>query len=302
MEIIFKQHKNIDRVKWDRCINKAYNGIIYTYSWYLDIVCHDWDGLIVGDYDIVMPLTKFKKFGINYLAQPFYTQQLGVFSTKKTSPKVIEDFLSSIPSKYKYIEINLNTFNNIGATDFKINRNVTYEIDLIKPYEKTYKKYSLNTKRNIKKAVKNKISIIRGLPVSEIIDFKRKNTKNKLSETYFYILKKIISFSLLHKIGEIYGAYTHDNELCAATFFIRSHHKAIYLLSVSSTKGKENSAMFLLIDKFMKNNSEKNLTLDFEGSNIESIARFFNSFGAKPCYYYTVKKNNLLWILKMFKR
>ena len=88
MEIIFKQHKKIERAKWDRCINKAYNGIIYAYSWYLDIVCPDWDGLIVGDYDIVMPLTKFKKSELIIYHNRFILSSLVCFQQKKQVQKL----------------------------------------------------------------------------------------------------------------------------------------------------------------------------------------------------------------------
>ncbi|MCK4361546.1 MAG: hypothetical protein KAV70_07350, partial [Bacteroidales bacterium] len=73
-------YQQINKSKWDECIKKSFNGIIYGYSWYLDIVCKHWEALVENDYERVFPLTTGKKFGINYLYQPFFTQQLGVFS------------------------------------------------------------------------------------------------------------------------------------------------------------------------------------------------------------------------------
>jgi hypothetical protein len=65
-------------------IARSFNGIVYAYSWYLDIVSPGWDALVKDDYKSVMPLTWRKKYGIKYLYQPFFTQQLGVFSSDKS--------------------------------------------------------------------------------------------------------------------------------------------------------------------------------------------------------------------------
>src|SRR4030043_203599 len=51
------RHHEIDKERWDESIKKAFNGIIYAYSWYLDIVSPGWEALITEDYKKVMPLT-----------------------------------------------------------------------------------------------------------------------------------------------------------------------------------------------------------------------------------------------------
>ena len=302
MKIKYLQHNEIDKIKWDKCVIHSYNGIIYAFSWYLDVISKNWEALIVGDYDIIFPIIPGNKFGINYLYQPLFLQQLGVFSYQKLNSYIVENFLDAIPKKYKFYEINLNTFNNISSEKYKITQRVTYEIDLICPYESLIKKYSINTKRNIKKAKKNNLRLFNKLPVKEFIDFKQKNSIIKLKEEDYNILRNIISISIFYTVGELYGVYNSDNKLCTAAFFIKSHNKVIYLVSASNEEGKQKRAMFFLIDNFIKKNSQKNLTLDFEGSNIESIARFFKGFGASPCYYQSVKKNNLPWFIKLFKK
>ena len=112
METIPKYLTNdqIDFDKWDKCIERSYNGIVYAYSWYLDIVSDKWDALVLGDYEVVMPLTWRKKYSITYLVQPVYSQQLGVFSTQKLNTTIVNQFLNSIPEKYKLIDIRLNIF------------------------------------------------------------------------------------------------------------------------------------------------------------------------------------------------
>ncbi|WP_315816464.1 hypothetical protein [Paraflavitalea speifideaquila] len=57
-------------MKWDRCIADAPNGLIYGYSFYLDKMADNWDGLVLNNYEAVMPLPWKKKWGIYYLAHP----------------------------------------------------------------------------------------------------------------------------------------------------------------------------------------------------------------------------------------
>ncbi len=92
----------IDIAKWNSCIDTADNGLIYSYSFYLDHMARQWDALVLNDYEAVMPLTWNNKYGIYYLYQPFLTAQLGVFG-KNISAKLLEEFLNAFPTKFKYM-------------------------------------------------------------------------------------------------------------------------------------------------------------------------------------------------------
>jgi len=304
LSIKYLKHNKIDFKKWDWCISRSFNGIAYAYSWYLDIVSENWDALILGDYETVMPLTHSKKMGINYVFQPLYTQQLGVFSITQLTPKIVSKFIDAIPKEFKLLNINLNKFNKVENKKYKTVINKTYELDLIEPYDKIYKNFSTNTKRNIKKAKSNNINIIESVSANELIDLIKNNLGQKikrLNEHHYNNIRKIIAFGIKHQIGNLIGAYTAQNTLCASAFFLTTNNKSIYLFAASNNEGIESRAMFLLIDYFIKQNSERNITLDFEGSNIESLARFYSGFNAKKCNYINVKVNKLPWILRLIK-
>ena len=65
--IRYLKNHEINTEKWDECIMNAFNGIVYAYSWYLDIVHETWDALIEGDYERVMPLPVSEKCGVSYI-------------------------------------------------------------------------------------------------------------------------------------------------------------------------------------------------------------------------------------------
>ena len=93
-QLYYKQRKEIDEAKWDKCISKASNGLIYAYSYYLDGMADNWDALVLNDYEVVMPLPWRKKFGFYYLYQPAFTAQLGLFGRDINKELVpVEHFL-----------------------------------------------------------------------------------------------------------------------------------------------------------------------------------------------------------------
>ena len=117
-----------------------------------------------------------------------------------------------------------------------------------------------------------------------------------LNEKDYLLLKKIVSSGIRKNILQIRTVKNKDEQLCAGAIFIESNRKVIFLFSAINDEAKTNGAMFFLIDSFIKENSQHNLTLDFEGSNNPNLARFYKSFGAKECIYYHYKKNDLAWI------
>src|SRR5258708_31792158 len=95
-------HNEIDKTKWDKCIDEGGNGLIYGYSFYLDRMAREWDALVFKDYEAIMPLTWNKKMGIYYLYQPHFTASLGVFG-KNLNEEINKEFIQCIPQKFRLI-------------------------------------------------------------------------------------------------------------------------------------------------------------------------------------------------------
>jgi len=294
--IKYLNNHEINKQKWDACIRESFIGMVYAFSWYLDFVTEDWEALVEGDYERVMPLIPAKKLGVNYLFQARFTQQLGVFSINILTEKVVSDFLNAIPKKFKFAEINLNTFNKVAQGKYKIYKWLNHELDLINSYSHIFKNYSTNLKRNIKKAEKSGISLNKNVKPDEIIKLFRENRGRKiktLTEIDYMKLKRLSYMGIYKGVVQTYGVYTNKNELCAGAIFVRSKNKTIFLFSGLSQAGKDTNAMAYLINSFIKEYSQHHITLDFEGSNDPNLARFYKSFGSKECYYPHIKISNL---------
>ena len=115
------------------------------------------------------------------------------------------------------------------------------------------------------------------------------------------MLKKIIAVLIRKNKLESMGVYNQNKVLIAGALFIRDLNKLYFLFSGNNQQARETGSMFLLIDKYIRQNCSRNFTLDFCGSNDENVARFYRGFGAKKCTYYRIQKNNLPFFLKRLK-
>jgi hypothetical protein len=297
----YLKQSQINYEKWDRCIDLAPNSRVYAASWYLDRTAVNWNALVWGDYEFVMPLPFKKKLGIRYLYQPLYCQQLGIFPSPPV--EVATAFYQKIRKIFRFSDMQLNALNippnKLAGFYFSPRRN--FLLHLNTDYEFIFSAYSGNTKRNIARAGKNRLNFVEGISMEDFLEFKKKNLVLKLSEKSIQKIKSIIAYSQYKGFGEIAGVYTPGNELCAAVFFCRWKDRIIYLNATSSLEGKELRAMFHLMDCFLKNSAGKNLTLDFEGSMIPGVARFFAGFGATPETYYRMQSFKLPALFKWMK-
>jgi len=304
--IKYLKHSQINKSRWDECIHNSFNKNIYASSWFLDIVNKDWEALVEDDYKTVMPLTWNKKYGINYLYQPFFTQQLGIYSTKKDLSKAkVSEFLSAIPSQYRFIEINLNIDNSLSDKNYEIQSGITHLLNLNKPYEEIYKNYSDNLKRNINKANKPKLKIEKNISIDDLIRLFRENKGKEIDnfkDKDYALFKKLCNAIKQNAALNNIGVVNKDGALIAAAIFPMFLNQAVFLFSGLSNEGKEFGAMPFLIDSFIKEHSNKETTLDFDGSVNLNLARFYKSFGSEERTYPQIKINLLPKPIKWLKK
>lgn len=294
-------HKNINYSKWDNCVENAGNSRVYAMSWHLDRTAEVWDALVLGDYHYVMPLPVRKKWGIKYLYQPLFSQQLGIFPSPPD--EVAKLFYTKTVSLFRFSDVQINAQNqplSMHSLEFIFRKN--YLLKLEESYPQISACYSKNTKRNIGKSAKNKLHYVAGLQIEDYLNFKQNNLLGNISNKGFIQLKSIIAYGQYKGIGEISGVYNADNKLCAAVYFCRWKDRFIYFNAASNQQGKDTGAMFFLVDQFIKNAAGTGMILDFEGSMISGVARFFAGFGAEPEIYHQLKINRLPLPLKWLKQ
>jgi len=295
MQIQHLRHKSIDYEKWDLAIKQSINHLGYAYSWYLDIVSPGWEALVSEEYEYLMPLPVKRKYKIPYLTQPALTQQLGIFSKNVIDKEVIQLFIKKIP--YYSYQINLNECN----FNSDVIKQTNYILKTDESYENLARKYSKNTVRNIEKAHKNKLIIKEYIGVDEFIQlFSAVNPDATAPINTIY--KPILTMGHEKEMIRICGAYTTENELVAGLSLFFTGNRIVCLLLASNETGKRTSAMFLLIDHLIETFASTHKIIDFEGSMIDGIARFYKGYGAENQPYFILKKMRPAFLVKTIQR
>jgi hypothetical protein len=227
----YLKHDDIDPGKWDACLDKAKNGLIYGYSFHLDHMARHWDGLVLGDYEAVMPLPWNKKYGIHYLYQPAFTATGGVFGNDLDEP-LIGQFIQAVPKKFRLIEINLNAGNIFSIpSGFSVLRN-NYVLPLNNTYEALYDKYRDNIKRNIKKAKDAGCVVQTKIPVEDIIKLAAARLPGKVntSDRDFQQFQSLYQVLQERQQAITYGIFSAAGELIASCAYFFSNGRAYYIL------------------------------------------------------------------------
>ncbi len=88
------------------------------------------------------------------------------------------------------------------------------------------------------------------------------------------------------KKGQLIGIFDEENNIVSAAFFLSCFNRYIMLFNVTKSNFKEHHGMTYLIDDFIKSNSNQSKVLDFEGSNLDGVRKFYSGFGSVDRPYY----------------
>ena len=298
----------IDKKKWDATIAEC--GNIYAYSWYLDVVHPNWEALVEDDYQAIMPLTGGKKFCVNYLFNPYFVQQLGIFSKQPLTAEKTETFLNAIPKKFHFCEIRMNENNpfNDGFQGVEYHRNTL--LDLNQSYEEIHANYHQNTKRNLTKAEANNLQIVDTVIPYHVVALFRDNRGallDKWGDAEYNVMTRLAQTALCNQSAFILGVTEKGvGELLCAAIFMKANKRITFLFSGLKQEGKDKQAMTYLLDYVIQKYANKPLVFDFEGSDDDNLARFYLGFGGNEMKYpsYTFNKMSALGkgLLKIWKK
>jgi hypothetical protein len=295
--LIYLDNKKIDRKKWDACVDRAPQNLPYGFSWYLDIVAENWSGLVLNDYEAVMPLPFKNKLGLKIIYQPFFTQQLGVFG--KAGP---HEFLNSIPTKFRHIHTNFNYGNAFEKKVAGLKEQINLVVDLNS--KSLSKKFSENCKRNIKKSEAGQLSLEKCEP-AELIKLFRKTRGASiahLKEKNYKTLLDLIAEFKKRKMAEITGIFDEQKKLVGGAVILHYRNRNIFFFSAQSESGKNKAAMYFFLNDLIAKKSGSPEVLDFEGSNDTGLSRFYRGFGAVEENYSSYTVNRLPLPLRLLKK
>lgn len=258
-----------------------------------------WEGLVWGDYEVVMPLIWRKKWGIAYFYQPAFFQQGGIFYHNRPSPVVTENFLKYLPSICRFAEITLNHDNDLTEVEgCKIVRRTNYILDLSAGYESIKNNYSSSLKRNlgrirdaehqylIEKDPQTVVALYQQLYQQKQPAIRSSDYRNFLS--ICQVLQKSDDLILRSAIDK-------QGELLASILLLKDDNRIYNMMSCLTPAGRNAEGNYFLYDQLIREFSgSPGLTLDFEGSDVPAIADFYGRFSPAEEKYPFIRYNHLL--------
>ncbi len=289
----------IDVSKWNDCIDKNNNGLIYSSFEYLNFLADNWHGLIIGDYESVMALPWRKKWGIRYIYTPPFMQQLGLVGNTAIDPSII---LNELQQFCKYITYNFNFDNQYINNSFSTHTNLI--IPLSQSAGEIKQQYAKSLERNLQKAINSGLKIVEG-EYQRSLQWYKQYQGDKIPHVKDVDYQQLLQLmAYLQQKGQLIcnDALNKQGEIIATNVYIKDAKRIYHLLPSSTKEGKKLAAMHYLIDNEITKNAGSNYVFDFEGSDIKGVQQFYLQFGAIPQPYFRLHQNNLPFWLKLIKK
>jgi hypothetical protein len=293
-------HKQLDMSRWDAALRQCHNRLIYAESIYLNTMAGQWDALIGGDYEILMPLPWKKKWGICYAPVIPFVQQSGVFSKTPVGTAEIRQWLHTASTHIRYGDWSLN--HGCALPDAQTHRN--YILHLQPVYNEIAAHYRKDLRNNLKQAAKHDLEFRDATRFEDIIDL--------FANTY---ARQLPHFHTGHyeAFKKLCGHYASQNRLLArevllhgmvlaGAILLKDDRRIYNLLSVNLPEGRRCSANHFLYDALIKELAGQDSWFDFEGSDVPGIASFYENFGSINQPYYSLHINRLPKLLRLLKK
>jgi hypothetical protein len=295
----------IDKAKWDRCIDESDNTLIYAKSFYLDNLHANWCGVIAENYDWVLPVTSRKKWSISYLFQPAFVQQLGIFA-RPSSTVPYSDIIHLLQKQYKFWEISWNYATPVAEFPPEIEKKpaANYILDLSSDYDTIFASYHKDLIKNLKKAEKNSLTYLCSNDFKNCINLFKKHYSERLpnikNEDYLNF-RTVCDYALQERRLVCRQAANEEGELLSSILLLKDKNRLYNLMNTTTDSGRKSEANHFLMDGVIHEFAGSGLILDFEGSDIPGIKAFYENFGSKDQPYYMLKYNNLPWPIQFIK-
>lgn len=292
---------------------------IFSQDWWLDAVCgkDNWEVILVekgGQIVASMPIYSIKRYIFTYICQPELTQTMGIFFKypknqgyyKKLSfeKEIIESIVKQLPNfdtfsqSFNFKQTNLLPFHWAG---FDINVGYTYVIEDISIDDLENTVATDIRRRRRRKAIQQGVQIFDGDDIKIFYKLNKMTFERQgMDIPYSYeFIKNLYHSCKAHNAVKIFFA-KYEDKIIAANFLIFDENTVYYLMGGIDSEYKSLGAMDLLQFEGIKFALCSGKKFDFEGSMIESIEKYFRSFGAQQKPYYNISKESskLLKIVK----
>lgn len=293
----------INPEKWDDCLANSSNELIYAHYHYLTLLCDNWSGLIIGDYETIFPIPWRKKWGIKYFYAPAFIQQLGIFGNLSNLPT--QSILKAINEFAKFGDLFLNFENAFSRDSLASTEKNNFVLNLNLSYPNIYKNYTSDLVKNLIKAKKHQLLYSEELSIQNAIQLFKTYYQDRFPEyskrDFDQFQEACIRFSNLEMCITRTIFSENKKEILATAILLRTKKRIYLIMNATNLQGRLIAANHYLIDQIIQEFSEEEIVFDFEGSERKGIQTFYENFHPINQPYFHVRINRLSFLVNLIR-
>ncbi|MCY0968475.1 hypothetical protein [Chryseobacterium wangxinyae] len=271
------KYNDIDFKKYNHCLENSEQKNWYAKKEVLDHLSGNWECLVYGDYQAIMPVHLKKKLGFTFVHMPLFCQQFGVFS-ERDNPSVNSEFLKFLKNNYKVF---LYCFNDKNQFNTELEKRKNFIIPVSDYETLKRKKYFKGRKSTVKWS---QHLTYKEIPLDEnSFIFIEKKFKGLSKPSDFHVFKNYINFLNDRQLLKLCGVFF-ESQMINLAVVIADREQYSLLALINDDDFKDENGPSFLIDKILSKYIHEK-SFNFMGSNIRGIQVFFKSFGGELCEY-----------------
>ncbi len=280
---------------------------IFQQPWWLDAVAPgQWGAAVVNRGEEVaahLPYVLGKRYGMKAIIMPELTQTAGPWLRKSTAKyanqiseqkELMGELIAQLPEVDYFCQSFSPSITNwlpFYWHGFQQTTRYTYRIEDLSDTEKIWASFAKNARNNIRKAeklvtVRSDLELDKFLRVNSLT-FLRQNMEIPVSDDF---IRRLDNACLAHDARKMFFAEDAQGRIHAGIYLVWDSNTAYLIMSGEDPELRNSEACSLLVWEAIKFASTVTRVFDFEGSMIESIERFFRSFGATQTPYFQLTK------------
>lgn len=277
---------------------------LHAQAWWWEkcTVGKEWDAIILenadGRIEAAMPYHILKRFCFRVMRMPVHTQYHYVYINPQASNTIYQKLaqaIEEIAHREHLSWVYLQGFypaawgEAMRKQGFTIKDRITYHIDEIPTYDELPTLFSVNKRRQLKKA---KDMQLVDLSVETFYAFHAHcmHAQKKKIDYPERWAKAVLPEALVRKQGRLIAAQDSNGGLLAAMFLAWDNEYSYFLLPCYDPATKDRGAVAWLTAQALDITRQMGLRFDFEGSMTPSIASSYQQFGGKPVVYNSIEK------------
>lgn len=223
--------------------------------------------------------------GIPYISHPPFVQRLAILTPYGKSEILPYQVVSALVQKYIYVQMKMQlpSFPEGALKDIERLDNFILKFDQGLTLNQNHRR---SLQRAKKAGARWRVEQEIGPFLEHLVEWNLKLNTPKLIP----IATQLIEWAVHRKVFRMLTAHTDDLPYAAGLGLLEWNGRLLNLFPFTHPRGRKQGAMHFLIERLLVENPFQAQILDFEGSGIPGVRRFYQGFGASKEYYYKLHK------------